>query len=117
MNEHLTESAAMPDALFETRTFLDINGEISGRSVVIQNEKSPSQGSSGSERWPCSLSDYMKDYIGRPVIVEYIFNNMSCARRGRLKVVGTNFVGINTAKKNSLFLLELGAIKSVHIFD
>lgn len=103
--------------LYGNRSFQDINSGISGRSVVIREDKGYSKKDTNADLWPYSLSDYLKDYIGRMMIIEYVFNNSGYRRKGRLKIVGTNFVGINTSQSGGLLLLELGTVKSINIID
>ncbi len=101
--------------LYGNRSFQDINSGISGRSVVIQKKSGYPERDVAAEMWPYSLSDYLKNYIGRMVLIEYIFNSRCNRRRGKLQVVGTDFVAIQTFQNNSIFLLELGSIKSIEI--
>ena len=117
MDIYMPGPAAVQNELYGDRSFQDLSGAMSGRSVVIQEGKSISRREMDSDVWPCSLSDYIKDYIGKMVIIEYVFNNTSYRRKGKLKVVGTNFVGIYAPQKSSLLLLEISTIKSIDIID
>ena len=119
MNNNMTVSesteAKKTYELYGDRSFQDISSGISGRSVVIQKESGQPERYAAEEMWPYSLSDYLKNYIGRMVLIEYIFNSKCYRRRGTLQVVGTNFAGIQTLQNNSIFLIELGSIKSIDI--
>ena len=117
MDINMPGQTVMQNELYGNRSFQDLSSAMSGRSVVIQEGKSSSRRDMDSDMWPCSLSDYMKDYIGKMVIIEYVFNNTSYRRKGKLKVVGTNFVGMHTLQNSGLLLLELSTVKSINIID
>ncbi len=102
------------NGLYGNRTFQDLNGVISGKSVVIDKESR----SIDSDMWPYNLSEYLKGFIGKSVRVEYVLPNNRCyEKRGVLKVAGTDFIGIQPFQTNSLFLLELSSIKSINIIN
>lgn len=100
---------------YGNRSFQSFGEPLSGKSVVIQNDSFKLNKSDVPEKWPYNLSDYLKDYVGKIVILEYVFDNRSFRRRGRLQVVGTNFIGIQPSQSKSLLLLELSALKSIEI--
>lgn len=100
---------------YRNRSFQSFGEPISGKSVVRQNENFLATRNDVPQKWPYNLSDYLKDYIGKIAILEYTFDNRCYRRRGRLQVVGTNFIGIQTSQNKSLFLLELSALKSIEI--
>ncbi|PKM71623.1 MAG: hypothetical protein CVU91_13100 [Firmicutes bacterium HGW-Firmicutes-16] len=111
-------AAQKPDELYRNRSFRDMGTGISGRSVVIEEERSSSERHEADNIWPYSLTDYLKGFIGSMVLVEYLLPNCGCSKkRGKLKVVGTNFIGIQTYRYDSLSLLEIGTVKSIEILD
>lgn len=117
-NTFLPERNAAQSAadLFRNRSFQDMGSGMSGRSVVIQPERSSPERNETDSMWPYSLTDYLKGYIGSMVLVEYVLPNGGCPqKRGRLKVVGTNFIEIQTCRNNSLSLLETSTLKSIEI--
>lgn len=111
-------AAKKPDELYGNRSFRDMGSGINGRSVVIEQERSSPERNETDSMWPYSLTDYLKGYIGSTVLVEYLLPNCGCSRKkGMLKVVGTNFIGIQTYRDDSLSLLEIGTVKSIQILD
>ena len=111
-------ASAKPDELYGNRSFRDLGNGISGRSVVMELERSSPQRNEADIMWPYSLTDYLKGYIGSTVMVEYVLPSCGCSKkRGKLKVVGTNFIGIQTYQYDSLSLLEIGTVKSIQILD
>lgn len=98
------------------RSFASPGGEISGKSVVLGGETAPV--GDNEVMWPCSLSDFLKDYQGRTVLLEYALPNGSLVRRrGVIKVAGTNFVGIRPEGTKDLLLVDLSSVKSIAISD
>ena len=115
---HERIAAANPDELYRNRSFRDLGNGISGRSVVIEQERSSQDRNAADNMWPYSLTDYLKGYIGNTVMVEYVLPSCGCSKkRGKLEVVGTNFIGIQTYQYGSLSLLEIGTVKSIQILD
>ncbi len=121
MNENMNmpglTAEQRPYELYGSRSFQNIGGDISGRSVVIQKEQDYPEREMASDMWPYSMSDYLKGFIGRMVLIEYVFNNAGCRKKGILKVAGINFIGIQTLQNGSLLLLDLSTIKSINILD
>lgn len=103
----------------DERRFAALNDEISGRSVVITERPSPAPGAlAGDGMWPCSLSDFIKDFKGKNIQLEYVLPGGSYAkRRGRIRVAGTNFIGIQPQGTNGLLLVDLSSVKSIAISD
>ncbi|MEA4894893.1 MAG: hypothetical protein VB064_06485 [Oscillospiraceae bacterium] len=115
-NEGLTPSET--DGVYKGRTFQDIGGGISGKSVVFQRNGGYPGKNMDDDLWPYSLTDYLKSFIGSVVTVEYVSPSGGCTKKkGRLRVAGTNFIGIQSCRSNSLSLLETGTIKSIDILD
>lgn len=114
-SDNFNFSTSMPEPLRE-RSFRDINESISGRSVVIEKENKYPAKSQETDMWPYSLSDYLKRYIGKTVLLKYALPNNRCyENKGELKVVGTNFIGVYSYQTYSLLLVELSSIISVSI--
>ena len=105
------------DNLYRNRSFQDIGSGISGRSVVIEPERSSNGISEADRMWPYSLTDYLRGYIGSIVLAEYVSSSGCTRKRGRLKVVGIDFIGIQTCRSNSLSLLETSTLKNIEILD
>lgn len=103
----------------DERRFAALNDEISGRSVVIKERPSPAPAAlAGDGMWPCSLSDFIKDFKGKNIQLEYVLPGGSYAkRRGRIRVAGTNFIGIQPQGTNGLLLVDLSSVKSIAISD
>ncbi len=119
-NSFLPEYAAAQEAdkMYGKRSFQNIGVGISGRSVVIEEERSSSAANETDNMWPYSLTDYLKGYIGSMVLAEYVSADSVCSKkRGRLKVVGIDFIGIQACRNNSLSLLEISSLKSIEILD
>lgn len=108
-------SAAVPEPP-EERSFRNINEFISGKSVVIEKESCDSEKREKTDMWPYNLSDYLKRYIGKTVLVRYALpNNRYYESKGELKVVGTNFIGVYSYQTYNLLLVELGSIINISI--
>lgn len=104
--------------LYKSRGFSSPDGELSGRSVVYNFADSPRDDFTKSAMWPQSLGDYLKDYVGQKVWVKYSLpSGQCCEKRGRLEVVGTNFLGIRSCREGSLLLVELSFIISVNLLE
>lgn len=113
-----TEDQARSEAKeqYKDRGFQRLEDAISGRSVVFERERESAEKAERSELWPYSLPDYLKGYIGKTVLVRYsLANNRCCEKRGRLAVVGTNFIGLQTERPESHFLIEISYIVSIDI--
>jgi len=102
----------LPERYFQSPDFV-----VTGKSVVI--EKSLSNDTLDlihSNPWPYSLSDYLPNYIGKPIQVEYIQpNGKSSKKHGKLIVTGSNFIGIEPAGTENLFIVELSLVKCVNV--
>ena len=106
------------DPPYKNRTFRDLNGVFNGSSVVMNEAYSEPQQIGSPDMWPYSLTDYLRNYIGRMVLVRYVRpNGGGCENRGVLKVAGTDFIGILPCRSDALLLLELSAVKSINIID
>lgn len=103
------------DDLYANRSFQDMGTGISGRSVVIEPERGSAERNEADRMWPYSLTDYLKNYIDSMVLAEYTSNSRCSKIRGRLKVVGIDFIGIQTCRNNSLTLLEISSIRNIEI--
>lgn len=99
------------------RTFQSLDGNISGKSVVIEKNSFTSE-CVPQDIWPYNLADYLKNFIGKTVRVEYVLpNGRFYEKRGELKTAGTNFIGIRPMQSNDLLLLDMNSIKSINISD
>ena len=82
---------------------------MSGRGAVY--ERGPAR-----EKWPYSLGDYLKGYVGRSVRVGCVLpNGRYFEKTGELATVGTNFIGLRTGRAGGLVLIDLAAVKGVEI--
>ena len=82
---------------------------MSGRGAVY--ERGPAR-----EKWPYSLGDYLKGYVGRSVRVGCVLpNGRYFEKTGELATVGTNFIGLRPKGTDGLVLLDLAAVKGVTI--
>ncbi|NCC67128.1 MAG: hypothetical protein EOM14_02870 [Clostridia bacterium] len=110
------ENRPMPENVYKNRGFLSPDVEFSGRSVVFNSADMPRDNLTSSATWPQSLGEYLKDYVGRQVWVRYALpSGQCCEKRGRLEVVGTNFLGIRSCRGDNLLLVELSYIFSVNL--
>ena len=113
--DNLKFPTSVPEPLKE-RSFRDFNEFISGKSVIIEKENNYPANSQDTDMWPYSLSDYLKRYIGKTVLVKYALPNNRCyENKGELKVVGTNFIGVCSYQTYSLLLVELSSIICISI--
>ena len=120
-NTFFPESIAAQDAYegYGKRSFRNVGDGISGRSVVIEREGSHPMNTNGADSmWPYSLTDYLKGYIGSMVLAEYVSADSMCSKkRGRLNVVGIDFIGIQACRSSSLSLLGISSLKNIEILD
>lgn len=90
-------------------------GEIDGKSVIPFKDSLPPP-PAGDSMWPRGLSDFLRDYQGRTVLLEYALpNGAFMKRRGVIKAAGTNFLGIQPQGTDDLLLVDLGSVRSVSI--
>lgn len=116
MDENKKQST--PENLYKSRGFSSPDGELSGKSVVFSSADLPRDDFTSSATWPQSLGEYLKNYVGRQVWVRYSLpSGQCCEKRGRLEVVGTNFLGIRSCREGSLLLVELSFIFSVNLLE
>lgn len=102
----------MNESNFPNRSFLNPDCTITGRSVVIEPE-SPVTGT--GDLWPYSLSEYLKNFIGKTVMVKYSTDyGRLCEKKGILKTVGNDFISL-LLYSNSLFILGSSLIKCVYV--
>lgn len=100
--------------------FSQIENKITGKSVVGDRGFFPQErGCDSLSRYlPCSMTDYLKDYIGRSVQIDYLVpGGRFIKKQGVITAVGTDFIAILPKGSRCLFLLELSAVKSVNILD
>ncbi len=96
------------------RSFAPLDGDISGRSVVVSEEIPRNE----PDMWPCVLSDYLRNFRGKRVMLEYVLPNGGYAKkRGVVKAAGTNFIGLQTQGGKDLLLVDLGSVKCINIYD
>lgn len=113
-----TSKAGFPPSIKRTeppfvRSFAPLDGELSGKSVVVSEEVTQSE----PDMWPCMLSDYLKNFRGKSVMLEYILPNGGYAKkRGVIKAAGTNFIGLQTQGGSELLLVDLGSVKCINIY-
>lgn len=108
------------DYLRQKRAFQSMNSEIDGRSVVLDLIPTVADERESFQRdvWPCSLNDYLQKYIGKIAQIEYLTpNGRAAAQKGRITVVGSNFVGIQPLQTGNLFLVDLNSIRSINIIN
>lgn len=106
--------------LYQNRTFQKLDSDISGKSVVFERnyELEGSRGITPQEIWPYSLTDYLQKYIGKIIQIEYVLpNGRYSAKKGEIKVTGTNFIGIQPIQTKDLFLVDLNSIISINIVN
>jgi hypothetical protein len=97
---------------FHNRMFRSPDSEITGESVVIENN------SEFEDSWPYSLSDYLRNFIGKRVQVKYeMSGGRHCEQEGALIVAGSNFLGLQPYRTNDLLLIELDSVKCVSISE
>ena len=83
---------------------------MSGRGAVYE------PGRERREKWPYSLGDYLKGYVGRRIRVGCVLpNGRYFEKAGELATVGTNFIGLRTGRADGLVLIDLAAVKGVEI--
>ena len=81
---------------------------MSGKGAVFE------YGSERNEKWPYSLGDYLKGYVGRSVRVGCVLpNGRYFEKAGELATVGTNFIGLRLPKTDGLVLIDLATVKGV----
>lgn len=93
----------------------DFTGEIDGKSVIpFKDSFPPSAAADGM--WPRGLSDFLRDYQGRSVLLEYALpNGAFMKKRGVMRAAGTNFLGIQPQGTDDLLLVDLSSVRSVSI--
>ena len=83
---------------------------MSGRGAVFECA------SGRCEKWPYSLGDYLKAYVGRDVRVGCVLpNGRYFEKVGELATVGTNFIGLRPKNGADLVLIDLATVKGVEI--
>lgn len=108
------------DYMRQNRTFQAPGGEIDGRSVVFETRPMlPNDGDGFSrDAWPCCLNDFLQKYIGKMAQLEYLMSNgRTAVQKGKIAVVGSNFVGIQPMQTGNLFLVELSSVKSINVIN
>ncbi len=101
---------------YSYRIFQNPDDIITGKSVVT--EKKQADDSSAPDLWPYSLSDYLMRFIGKSIQVKYIQPNGGyCVKQGELIVAGSNFLGIQPAATEDLFIIELGSVRCVNVLN
>lgn len=109
-----------PEESKSFRAFRDTKAEVTGKSVVFEKETPGTESfkNNAENFWPQSLADYLKDYAGKNIQIEYILPGGRFSRRqGVIKAVGTNFIGIQPPQSQNLFLVGLESVKSVSILN
>ncbi len=99
------------------RSFQNMEDTITGKSVVIDNNLGVEDTNFIPDNpWPYSLTDYLQNFIGKLIEVTYLITNGKCCNiKGKLIITGSNFIGIQPSSADTLFMIELGTIKSVNI--
>ena len=96
----------------------DFDKAVSGKSLVsgVSGEKSRQEKPQERRDWPYSLTEYLRGHIGRMARVEYANpNGQRMAAMGRLKIVGTDFVGLVLPQSGEQVLIGFGSIASIKV--
>ena len=102
---------------YENRTMQSLDDIITGKSVV-SNDNANLANFLSSDKWPYSLSDYLKGYIGKKVKVNYMTDNGKLnVKCGKLVVTGSDFIGIQPNSTDNLLIIELNLIRCVNIIN
>lgn len=93
------------------RSFRTPEEAMSGKGAVRS-------GRENLERWPYSLGDYLKSFVGMPVRVGCVLpNGRYFEKTGELATVGTNFIALRSMGTGDLVLLDLSAVKGVTVSE
>jgi hypothetical protein len=100
------------------RKFLSPDDVITGKSVVREANR---EDADPAERtlanpWPYMLTDYLRNFTGKTVRAKYVLTDSESDEiRGRLIVVGSNFIGLQPDSTENLLIIELSALRSVEV--
>lgn len=99
-----------PEAPVPVRGFRTPENAMSGEGAVWERSVEK------RERWPYSLGDYLKNFVGKPIRVGCVLpNGRYFEKAGELATVGTNFIALRPKGASDLVLLDLAAVKGVTI--
>lgn len=94
----------------------DFEKAVSGKSIVSQVE--PSGDGSDHRNWPYSFTEYLRRHIGYMVRVEHAYpNGQRTGTIGRLKIVGTDFVGLSLPRAGGQLLIGLSSISGITVLS
>lgn len=95
----------------------DFEKAVSGKSIVSQAIE-PSGNGSDRRNWPYSFTEYLRRHIGYMVRVEHAYpNGQRTGTVGRLKIVGTDFVGLSLPRTGGQLLIGLSSITGITVLS